>query len=126
LLSGKYREDGSGEGRLSLGASGSAGPRDDREWGVIATLEDVAKELGRSMAQVAINWVANRPGVGATAISASSDAQLEGNLAALDFEIPAKAQQQLDEASAVSLPSHYSKSTPEYQSWLVQPRGQSG
>ncbi|GAA1230159.1 aldo/keto reductase [Pseudonocardia alaniniphila] len=120
LLSGKYRKDGSGEGRLSL-APGSSGPRDDREWGVIAVLEDVAKELGRSMAQVAINWVANRPGVGATIIGASSSAQLEGNLAALDFEIPAKAQQQLEEASAVPLPMPYSMFGPEYQSWLVHP-----
>jgi aryl-alcohol dehydrogenase-like predicted oxidoreductase len=121
LLSGKYRQDGSGEGRLSLGAPGSGGPRDDREWGVIAALEEVAKELGRGMAQVAINWVANRPGVGATIIGASSSAQIEGNLAALDFEISAKARQRLEEASAVPLPSHYSMFTPEYQSWLVHP-----
>ena len=70
---------------------------------------------------MAINWAANRPGVGATIIGASSSAQLEGNLAALDFEIPAKAQQQLEEASAVPLPSHYSMFTPEYQSRLVHP-----
>jgi hypothetical protein len=48
-------------------------PNDPFFWGVVsltlvyaayvAELEAVAKEIGRSMAEVALNWVANRPGV---------------------------------------------------------------
>ena len=39
-------------------------------------------------AQVALNWVTQRPGVASTIIGATKPAQLEDNLAALSFEIP--------------------------------------
>ncbi|MGX7675682.1 aldo/keto reductase [Plantactinospora sp. DSM 117369] len=123
LLTGKYRRMGdgvTGEGRLGA-PGGHQRPIDEREWQVIEVLAGVAAELGRSMAQVAINWVATQPGVGSAIIGASSPEQLASNLAALDFEIPAEARRRLDEASAVPLPGPYSMFTPEYQSWIVNP-----
>ncbi|BBH67628.1 aldo/keto reductase [Actinoplanes sp. OR16] len=121
LLSGKYHSTGAaGAGRLS-GADGS-GPRiSDHELGVIAALEKVAAGLGKPMAQVAINWVVNRPGVASAVVGASSAEQLRGNMAALDFDLPADAVSVLDEASAVPLAAPYSMFTPEYQSWIVSP-----
>ena len=50
------------------------------------------------MAQVAINWVATQPGVASVVIGASRAEQLDTNMAALDFEIPADARRRLDEA----------------------------
>ena len=123
LLTGKYRRTGdrlSGTGRL--GDPSAPGPQvADRDWQVIEALEKVAAELGRSMAQVAINWAASRPAVASVIIGASSAEQLDGNLAALDFDIPADARELLDEASAPVGQLPYSMFTPEYQSWVVSP-----
>lgn len=123
LLTGKYRRtaDGvTGEGRL--GAAGGPGPSvSEQDWRVIEALAGVADELGRSMAQVAVNWVITQPGVGSAVIGASSPKQLADNLGALEFEIPPEARRRLDEASRPLLPLPYSMFTPEYQSWIVSP-----
>ncbi|MEV4513832.1 aldo/keto reductase [Dactylosporangium sp. NPDC049525] len=122
LLTGKYRRgaDGlTGPGRLTTPGAGRA--VSDRDWKVIDALEAVALELGRSMAQVAVNWVVTQPGVGSAVIGASSVEQLDGNLAALDFELPPEHRRRLDEAGAPPLAPPYAMFTPQYQSWLVTP-----
>ncbi|MFI6761071.1 aldo/keto reductase [Micromonospora sp. NPDC050417] len=123
LLTGKYRRTGDGlAGSGRLGDAGAGGqPVSEQAWQVIETLERVADELGRSMAQVAVNWVATQPAVGSVIIGASSVEQLDINLAALDFEIPSQARRQLDQASVAPVASLYSMFTPEYQSWIVSP-----
>ena len=123
LLTGKYRRTGSaltGAGRLA--DPEAPGPKiTDQDWYVVEALESVAADLGRSMAQVAINWAVTQPAVASVVVGASSADQLDSNLAALDFEIPADARRRLDEASAPELPSPYSMFTSEYQSWVVSP-----
>lgn len=105
LLSGKYRpsEDGfTGAGRLDTvkGISNPAFQKmGDRNWKIVAELEQVAKELGHSMAQVAVNWVTNRPGVSSAIVGATKLSQLEDNLKALNFEIPLELQQRLEAVS---------------------------
>ncbi|MEU8327412.1 aldo/keto reductase [Micromonospora sp. NPDC048839] len=123
LLSGKYRRTGegmSGTGRLTNpdAAGREINPSD---WKVIEALESVAADLGRSMAQVAINWVATQPAVASVIVGASSPEQLASNVGALDFEIPADARRRLDEASAPDLGLPYGMFTPQYQSWVVSP-----
>ena len=63
--------------------------------------EAVAKELGRTPAQVALNWVFRRPGVCSVLIGATTIEQLDENLSALDFELPASAERLLEERSTV-------------------------
>jgi aryl-alcohol dehydrogenase-like predicted oxidoreductase len=119
FLTGKYRNSGQGlvgEGRLSDGGSWT-----DRQWRLLATLESVADSLGVTMAQVAVNWVATQPGVASAIVGASSVAQLDANLTALDFDLPADLRARLDEASSAPPPSVYRMFTPGYQSWLVNP-----
>jgi diketogulonate reductase-like aldo/keto reductase len=77
--------------------------------------------MGRSMAQVAINWVATQPAVASVIIGASSAEQVGSNFEALDFEIPADARRRLEEASAPQLGVPYVMFTPQYQSWVVSP-----
>lgn len=123
LLSGKYRRSGAGvtgEGRLSNPDAPGA-PITERHWTVIDALDSVAKELGKPMAQVALNWAVTQPAISSLVIGASSAEQLDKNLAALDFEIPADARRRLDEASAPEIPQLYSMFTPQYQSWVVSP-----
>lgn len=123
LLTGKYRPSHGGldgDGRLK----DSPGYRvlGEREWQIVAAVEKVAGGLGRSMAQVAINWTATQPGVAAALIGASSADQLASNLAALDFEIPADARELLDQASALTLPMPYALFHPVAQAELVGPK----
>ncbi|KFE69650.1 aldo/keto reductase [Hyalangium minutum] len=123
LLSGKYRpgeEGGTGDGRLTRSPTGkSAGKFTEQNWRVVAALEKVAKAIGRSMAQVALNWTATQPGVGSVIIGATRPSQLEDNLAALDFELPAELRQQLNEASAQPPPFPYGMFTDAYQAWIL-------
>jgi len=56
----------------------------------VDTVVDVAKKMGKTPAQVALNWVATQPGVTSTIIGATKVAQLEDNLSAIEFAIPAE------------------------------------
>jgi diketogulonate reductase-like aldo/keto reductase len=58
----------------------------------------VAKELDRSPAEVALNWITKRPGVTSSIIGATKMTQLESNLTALEFDIPDALSARLDEA----------------------------
>ncbi|MEL6553412.1 MAG: aldo/keto reductase [Cyanobacteria bacterium J06621_11] len=105
LLSGKYKpsEKGTdGEGRLAqLADSGNPAFNKftERNWKIVEELEKVAKEIDKSMAQVAVNWVVNRPGVASVLVGATKLYQLEDNLGALDFQLPTDLQQRLDDVS---------------------------
>jgi aryl-alcohol dehydrogenase-like predicted oxidoreductase len=110
LLSGKYQGSGkkvSGEGRLSVaGDHPAVAPLlTERNWAIAGELAKVAKEVGRSPAQVALNWVANRPAVSSVIIGATKTQQLQDNLAALDFSISAEPLKRLEEISAPEV--HY-------------------
>ena len=126
LLSGKYKpsqgDQAEGEGRL-ITTAGSGNPAfeklSDRNWGIVAELEAVAGELGRSMAQVATNWVANRPGVASVLVGATKPSQLQDNLGALDFAIPDELMARLEAVSAVPKRFPYTFFGPELQGMLT-------
>ena len=125
LLSGKYRpsSDGGagGEGRLKT-VENSGNPAfeklTERNFAIVAELEKVANECGRSMAQVAVNWVANRPGVASVLVGATKVEQLADNMQALEFEIPEELTNRLDKASAYTPRFPYTFFGPELQGML--------
>jgi aryl-alcohol dehydrogenase-like predicted oxidoreductase len=84
----------------------------DRNLAVLGAVEAVAKETGRSAAQVAIRWVLQRPGVDSAVFGARTAAQLDDNLAAASFELSEAQMARLDEASKPDLgyPHSYLKS----------------
>jgi len=114
LLTGKYKRkadgDTEGEGRLAK-TKDSPNPLfnrfTERNFRIVDVLLDVAKQLGRSPAQVALNWTTKRPGVTSTILGATKMSQLEDNLAALEFEIPAELSAKLEEASRPELVHPY-------------------
>jgi diketogulonate reductase-like aldo/keto reductase len=55
----------------------------EHTWTVLDTLFTVAEEVSKTPAQVAINWLMNRPGVTAPIIGARTMKQLEDDLGAL-------------------------------------------
>lgn len=111
LLSGKYKpgeSGGTGEGRLAKVAAAPGFERfTERNWRIVAALEQVAREAGRPMAQVALNWAANRPGIASVIVGATQLEQLNANLAALDFALPADLLARLDTASTPECPFPY-------------------
>jgi aryl-alcohol dehydrogenase-like predicted oxidoreductase len=122
ILSGKYKpsqEGKHGEGRLQVMSNPAFAKFSERNFAIVAEVESVAKALGRSMAQVAVNWVANRPGVATVLIGATKQAQLDDNLQALDFSIPAELLARLDAASAVEPSYPYTYFTPALQNQVA-------
>jgi len=102
FLAGKYKRGEPGEGRLeTMSSTGNPAfeKRTDRNWPILDVLLEAAKEIGRPPAEVALNWVATQRGVSSTIIGATRMSQLESNLRALDFTIPAEVRARLDEAS---------------------------
>lgn len=125
LLSGKYKpskEGVQGSGRLiTVANSGNPGFQkfSERNFRIVSTLEHVATKLNRSMAQVALNWIANRPGVSSILIGATKLPQLQDNLQALDFTIPEELLEQLDNASKPETPFPYSFFTDAIQGMVT-------
>jgi len=125
LLSGKYKPskgEVEGEGRLAQ-LSGSGNPAfekfTEKNWQIVSKLEEVDNAINQPMASVAINWVANRPGVANVILGATKVHQLEETLKALDFEIPVELVAQLDEISSFTPPFPYSFFTPGMQSMIT-------
>jgi aryl-alcohol dehydrogenase-like predicted oxidoreductase len=88
-LSGKYQRDERPSGATRLGEDPDRGMEGyDRRsgstltWDVIAAVQAIAEQRGVSMAQVALAWVADRPGVASTILGARTLEQLDDNLGA--------------------------------------------
>lgn len=127
LLSGKYKPSqggasGTGTGRLDT-MKGTDNPGfqkfNERNWAIVAELERAAQAINRSMAQVALNWVVNRPGVASVIVGATKPAQLEDNLGALDFELPPELRTRLDAVSAPTARYPYTFFTSGMQAMLT-------
>lgn len=101
FLAGKYKRGERGGGRLdTMNTSGNPGfeKLTEHNFRILDVLLDVAAQIGRSAAEVALNWVANRPGVASVIIGATKLSQLESNLRALDFTMPEELSARLEEA----------------------------
>jgi aryl-alcohol dehydrogenase-like predicted oxidoreductase len=136
LLTGKYTRGSSGvegQGRLAT-VKDSPNPLFDKfteqNWKIVDVLLAVANELGKKPAQVAINWATRQPGIASTTLGATSLQQLEDNLGALDFDIPAELAARLDEVSRPPLGTPYMFFQPGMQQMLTggtsvrrEPRG---
>lgn len=101
LLTGKYKLTNKtleGQGRLTRGGAidPHIDPNSHQMLNLIKKLEEIAQILEKTPAQVALNWVTNRPSIDSTIIGASNLLQLEENLRSLEFEIPPELVNQLD------------------------------
>jgi len=68
---------------------------------VVDALDAIAKETGRTVPQIALNWLLQRPSVATLVIGARTEAQLRDNLGAVGWNLTAAQVAKLDEASAV-------------------------
>jgi aryl-alcohol dehydrogenase-like predicted oxidoreductase len=114
-LSGKYRRGMSAppegtriESAEKQGWSESwAAYGNERTWSVLDALFAVAEETGKAPAQVAINWLLQRPGVTAPIIGARTLEQLESNLGAAGWALSQEQMARLTQVSQQSLPYPY-------------------
>ncbi|CAN5404957.1 aldo/keto reductase [soil metagenome] len=88
------------EGRIAQGA-GAAGPQmpDEYLYSVVDALDAVAKETGKSVPQIALNWLLQRPSIDNIVIGARNEEQLKQNLGAIGWSLTAEQIAKLDAAS---------------------------
>lgn len=79
----------------------------ERLYRVIDALDDVAADTGKTVAQVALNWLLQRPTVATVLIGARNEDQLRQNLGATGWQLAAGHIERLDAASSVSPPYPY-------------------
>jgi aryl-alcohol dehydrogenase-like predicted oxidoreductase len=107
LLSGKFRRDvRPSETRLNqLDAPGTVDL--ERLYRIVDVLVDIGRQRNVSAAQVALNWVMNKPGVDTVVIGARNEEQLRDNLAAASWRLTLDEVARLDEVSALPEPYPY-------------------
>ncbi|MBA4012092.1 MAG: aldo/keto reductase [Phenylobacterium sp.] len=75
---------------------------DERLYRVVETLDEIAAETGKSVPQIAINWLLQRPTVSSVIIGARTEAQLRENLEAVGWNLTIEQVARLDGASAAT------------------------
>jgi aryl-alcohol dehydrogenase-like predicted oxidoreductase len=96
--------------RLQNKAVTDIGPQvsDEYVYKVVDALDAVAKETGKSVPQIALNWLLQRPSVATVVIGARNEEQLRQNLGAVGWNLTPAQVATLDAASAT---------TPAYPYW---------
>jgi aryl-alcohol dehydrogenase-like predicted oxidoreductase len=112
FLSGKYSSIGNNgaqpAGRLDSMAGSPLFDRDrERNWLILAAVQEVADELGSSPVQVALSWLVGRAGVTSIILGATRPEQFVENLTAAELVIPEELRARLDAASAIEAVSPY-------------------
>jgi aryl-alcohol dehydrogenase-like predicted oxidoreductase len=95
--------------RLHSQVSREKGPpvADEYVYRVVEALDAVAAEAGRTVPQVALNWLLGRPTVSTVIIGARDEGQLRDDLGAVGWSLTPDQAARLDAASAVTPPYPY-------------------
>jgi len=108
LLTGKYRRNQPvPDARVAQGGSPvPAGAVDnERLYSIIECMDGIAKETGKTISQIALNWLLQRPTVCNIIIGARNEEQLKQNLGAVGWNLTLEQVQRLDKVSEI-LPSY--------------------
>ncbi|MBC7810953.1 MAG: aldo/keto reductase [Burkholderiales bacterium] len=100
-LSGKFRRDNPMPSDSRIAQGGGEGPEMPKEqfYDLIDVMSEVAAEAGKTVAQVALNWVLQRPTVSSIIIGARNEDQLRQNLEAVGWNLTPEQMAKLDTAS---------------------------
>jgi aryl-alcohol dehydrogenase-like predicted oxidoreductase len=80
---------------------------DERLFRVVDALDEVALETGKSIPQIALNWLLQRPTVSTILIGARDEQQLRQNLGAVGWTLSSEQLAKLNAASEVTPPYPY-------------------
>lgn len=108
-LTGKIRRGSGIPAQSRLHSTADMGPPVDDEtlFKVVDALTAVGEEVGRSVPQVALNWLLQRPTVANVIVGARDEKQLRENLGAVGWNLTTGQVKRLDDASAVTKPYPY-------------------
>jgi len=95
------------DSRLASEAARGPTVSDEHLFKVIATIDEIAEETGRTMPQIALNWLLQRPTVATILIGARDEHQLLQNLGAIGWQLTTEQVARLDAASYVRPPYPY-------------------
>jgi aryl-alcohol dehydrogenase-like predicted oxidoreductase len=98
VLSGKYNQNPTTEGRAAMWGNVS-----EKNLRIAQTVVEIASELGRTPSQVALTWARQQPGVIIPLIGAKTVAQVNDNLACLEFTLTPEQLARLDQVSQIEL-----------------------
>jgi len=70
---------------------------------VVDVIDEIAKESGKTVPQIALNWLLQRPTVSTLIIGARNEEQLRANLGAIGWNLTAEQVKRLDAASEVPM-----------------------
>ncbi|XP_013421152.1 uncharacterized protein LOC106181341 [Lingula anatina] len=124
LLSGKFKRgmDGPGDVRATRIGWASEQPEqrhrhdqptwnhfnNDKTWNLLEAMEEIGKGHGKTVAQVAIRWLLQRPTVSSVVIGATKMSQLEDNVGASSgWELTEEQMQELNRLSMPDVPYPY-------------------
>lgn len=100
-LTGKIRRDAPLPENSRLHKTSEAGPQvpDEVLYDVVDVLEEIARETEKTVPQVALNWLIQRPTVANVIIGARNEEQLKQNLGAVGWNLTAEQIEKLDKVS---------------------------
>lgn len=108
-LTGKIRRNQPRPEVSRLPVTAAIGPpvADEHLYRVVDALDEVARETGKSVPQIALNWLMGRPTVSSVIIGARDEAQLRDNLASVGWSLTLEQIGKLDAASSVTMAYPY-------------------
>ena len=108
-LTGKIRRGHPLPAGSRLHTTAEQGPQveDEYLYKVVDALDEVSKETGKPVPQIALNWLLQRPTVSTVIIGARNETQLRQNLAAAEWNLTPEQVAKLDAASATPAPYPY-------------------
>lgn len=102
-LSGKYRRNSAIPEKSRIAAGTSTVPKDaapeERLYAIVDVLDEISRETDKSVAQIALNWLLQRPTVSSIIIGARTEEQLKQNLGASGWSLTNEQVSRLDKAS---------------------------
>lgn len=118
LLSGKFRRNQPVPKDSRVAQGGSPVPSsvisDERLYKIVDVLDEISGETGKTIAQLSLNWLLQRPTVSSLVIGARTEAQLKENLASAGWALTLEQVKKLDEVS-------YTQPTYPYWHQLLKP-----
>ncbi|MGW6423231.1 aldo/keto reductase [Nocardia sp. NPDC055053] len=108
-LTGKVRRGQPLPAGSRLHETAQAGPPVDDEhlYDIVDVLDNIAADTGRSVPQIALNWLLTRPTVATVLIGARNEEQLRQNLGAVGWQLDPEHLAALDAASSTTPPYPY-------------------
>jgi len=108
-LTGKIRRGQPLPKESRLHKTSAEGPQvsDEYLYKIVDAIDEIAKETGKTVPQIALNWVLRRPSVSTVIIGARNEEQLKQNLGAIGWQLSKEQIAKLDAASEVGLAYPY-------------------